>query len=289
MSSYSIEHTCPDKCNSCFQNAKEQNSLFTTLSLVKGERFHIKGLDFAEILFLHTGKIQIEYHKPNFVLSILQGEMILLSEKTEAEFKILEDSIALFMRIENYDSICRNTLLSNSPSYLNSVDFLKPFLLSVDHTLICLSEVLISLIKKGINCLYYQGLIRKTVFFLFEMSYTKEQVTNFFYPILTRGFKFKNFIYNNYKQVPTVIELIELSKLSRSAFYKIFKEEFGLPAKKWLVQKKMALIAEKFKDDQLTIKEIMFDVGFDNHSQFTRFCKTNFGDTPSNLIRKYRV
>ena len=290
MSSYATtEHTSPDKCSSCYQNANEHSSLFSALSFVKGDSFHIKGLESAKILLLYRGKIQIKYHNPNFVLLIRQGEMILLPEKVDADFNILEDGIALFMKIDNYESICKSTFLINSPYYLNSVDFLKPFLLNIDHTLINLSEVLISLIKRGVNCLYDQGLIRETIFFLFEMSYTKEQVTNFFYPILTRGFKFKNFIYNNYKQVPTVKELIELSKLSRTAFYKMFKDEFGLPAKQWLVQKKMSLITEKFKDDQLTIKEIMFETGFDNHSQFTRFCKTNFGDIPSNLIRKSRV
>lgn len=193
------------------------------------------------------------------------------------------------MKVDNYDSICKITLLDNSPSNLNGSGFLKPSLLNIDESLIKLSEILLNLIKRGINCLYYQGLIRETIFFLFEMSYTKEQVTNFFYPILNPGFKFKNFIYNNYKQAPTVNELIELSRLSRTAFYKMFKEEFGLPAKKWLVQKKMSLIIEKFKDDQLTIKEIMFETGFDNHSQFSRFCKTNFGEIPSNLIRKFRL
>lgn len=86
----------------------------------------------------------------------------------------------------------------------------------------------------------------------------------------------------------TVNELIDKSKLSRTSFYKLFQTEFGQTAKQWMIAQQVDAIRTKLKDQHLSLKDIMFDTGFDNPSQFTRFCKANLNDTPTNLLKIFR-
>lgn len=166
MASYCTNQNRQNKCESCLHCAKERKSVFTKIDFFKGESFSVKALNSAEILFVHKGRIQLRYNDSSSVLLIREGEMVLLSEKVGAVVNVLEDGLALFMKFDNYESICRSTLLDSSPSFNSSTTFLRPSQLCVADTLRSLSEVLINLIDEGVYCSYYQGLMRETVFFL---------------------------------------------------------------------------------------------------------------------------
>lgn len=53
-----------------------------------------------------------------------------------------------------------------------------------------------------------------------------------------------------------------------------------------MIRKKSEAILLRLSEPEASIKEIMFDFGFNSASQFNRFCKQYLGDNPSSLVHK---
>ncbi len=110
MPSYPTALNAHDKCEACLHRANNYDSIFDATTFVKGERLPVKGLDCSKILLLYKGKIQMKCQDSKSVLLIRQGEMTLFLEKITTELDVLEDGVALFMKVDNYDSICKITI-----------------------------------------------------------------------------------------------------------------------------------------------------------------------------------
>ncbi len=74
--------------------------------------------------------------------------------------------------------------------------------------------------------------------------------------------------------------------MSRSTFDRKFKENFGLTPHKWIEVQTSVLITRKAAEPNVTIKDIMYEIGVYNSSQFTQLCKRLCGVKPSQLIRR---
>lgn len=143
---------------------------------------------------------------------------------------------------------------------------------------------------EGVMNRYLSDLKGEELFFLLFASYRKEELARLFRPVMTKYYRpnFRNIITANQAKVRTVKELIELTKVSKTVFYRRFFEEFGMPAKQWLQQKQLERISFKATFPGMTTKKLMIDSGFKSAPQFHTFCKHNFGLTPCELIRRSR-
>ncbi len=124
------------------------------------------------------------------------------------------------------------------------------------------------------------------LYIIFNNYYTKEECVNLFYPIVKRDSKFKSFILDNYKVSVTIEELVQKANMSRSTFDRTFKENFGTTPLKWIDIQTRILIMRKAAEPNVTVKDMMYDVGVYNPSQFTQLCKRLCGVTPSKLIHR---
>ena len=76
------------------------------------------------------------------------------------------------------------------------------------------------------------------LFFTFITYYTKNQVTDFFRPLVSTEISFRDFVENNYMEVDGNAEkLIQYSGMKRGIFIKTFKEEFGTTPKAWMTER----------------------------------------------------
>ncbi len=123
------------------------------------------------------------------------------------------------------------------------------------------------------------------LFHLFSRYYSKEERVNLFHPVLVRNSKFKTFILDNYNVSVTIEELAQKANMSRSTFDRNFKENFGTTPHKWFEIQTRIIIMRKAAEPDVTVKDMMYEVGICNASQFTQLCKRLCGMAPSQLIR----
>lgn len=115
--------------------------------------------------------------------------------------------------------------------------------------------------------------------------YTVEECTALFYPVIGMNTKFENFILDNYKINTSIEELVEKANMSRSTFDRKFKETFKMTPLKWIEDQVSRVIISKASEPNVTVKDMMYEVGIYNQSQFTNLCKRLLGVAPSQLIR----
>lgn len=276
------------ECKSCPYLVEQKDSIFNVIEKFSGDKTHLTKLSHKNILIVNKGRVRLNYadESGSFVMS--NHEMIFLTENPNLELTFIEDSTLLFIRFDSYGVVCKDTKLDSYLSGEKNAGYITPTYLPMLTSFRRLAIVAERLFSKKLLCSYYQKVTRDSFLFLLDMFYSENQLVSFFAPILNKEFKFKNFILKTYKPGMTVKELIEQSKLSRSSFYELFQAEFGETAKKWMVARQVEAIRTKLKDSSLSLKDIMFDTGFDNPSQFARFCKSNLNDTPTNLLRILR-
>lgn len=268
---------------------KINNSIFNITRYKEGQKQSNYKTSISKILFLYKGQIKVFFNDLNESILLEEDKMLFLPEDTNIRIEGIQSSLSVVMKIENYDILYRQANLTRIT--LEDLESKKNSLTSlpIKTILKSLSNILIELTEQEIIHINYQELMRRMIFTLIDIIYSKEEVINFFYPIINKGLLFRNYILNSYTKTSTVNDFIQASGLSRTTFYKTFKEEFGISAKQWLIKQKMDYILDRFKDRSIPLKEIMLDAGFETHSQFTRFCKTNFNHTPSELISAYRT
>jgi AraC-like DNA-binding protein len=132
----------------------------------------------------------------------------------------------------------------------------------------------------------YIDLKYKEFLCILKNYYTQEEVTNFFKQFEVRDGSFSDFVMKNYTRVKNVKQLAALSSYSLSAFKRHFHIDFGQSPYQWMKKQKAINIYHDIRNSDMNFSEICNQYDFTALSQFTTFCKTHFGETPSDLRKK---
>ena len=143
-------------------------------------------------------------------------------------------------------------------------------------------------LRNGINCEHLHEIKQKELFLIFKWFYPKEELARLFYPMVGKSVDFKAQVMENYPRAASVEDLARLSGMSRSRFDARFKEVFGMPAGQWMLKQKARYVLHALSLPGTTISDIIFRYGFNSPSQFTRFCRQQFGCTPTRLAAGMR-
>jgi AraC-like DNA-binding protein len=146
-------------------------------------------------------------------------------------------------------------------------------------------ESLVYYIQQGVNCEHFHEMKQQEMFLILRWFYTREQISELFWPLIGNSLDFKALILENHNKVTNVNELAELARMSRSSFDETFKKEFGVPAGKWMSQRKAQRVLHYMSEPGATLSDIMIKLDFSSPSHLTRFCKQHFGRTPSEIMQ----
>ncbi len=80
---------------------------------------------------------------------------------------------------------------------------------------------------------------------------------------------------------PSLGELASLSVLSRTYFFRVFKETTGIRLQDYLIQTRLNKAKILLNDANLKIKQIAYKVGFRNPDYFCRLFKKKTGVSPT--------
>lgn len=85
------------------------------------------------------------------------------------------------------------------------------------------------------------------------------------------------------------IEMADVLAMSTTYFSRRFQQEFGVTFYKWTLSQKAKYVRHKLTSPNVTISDIIHELGFTSPSHFNKFCKSEFGSTPTQLIRHLRM
>lgn len=255
---------------------------FHYIELPKSAYEESRILEQNAIVFMIDGSCSFSYDQ--YVNRIFfAGEMIFFPKSAIVTGLVLENSKFLYMTFDMPLDIYDRQYIQQQWEIASviSYDFTP---LKMNYTIGVFVNSWVYLMKNGGCCPELHELKHKEIFIILRLFYTKEQLAEFFYPIIGKCFDFRNFVLDNYANCNRLNELIELSNMCPNAFMKKFKNEFGVTAYQWMLKQMCQKIIHKASQPRATIKEIMIEIGVDSPTHFNRICKRHFDKTPKELI-----
>ncbi|GEM_PF-2685935 len=240
------------------------------------------------LVFVIKGNARLMFENGNDSCNVKKGDVFTLSKGTLYHLDVLEYAIFLSLHIrmgknipEHFFSISENQIVKKTKHSCFSK-------LKMNSHLWNLADTILSVLN-NFSAQSYEYFTVKLFEFcnIIKAGYNMQEATNFFFPVITEDKTFTDFVMKNYLEVTTVKELVKLSPYSLSVFKRRFWNSFGDTPYQWMKRQKAKRMFYLIKYSKLTFSEISYRMGFSSLSQFTAFCKTNLGNSPS-IIRKKR-
>jgi AraC-like DNA-binding protein len=147
-------------------------------------------------------------------------------------------------------------------------------------------DLLVLYLQKNLSCAHLHEIKHQELFLILHTQYPKEDLANLFYPIIGKSFDFRSLIMDNYLKIHHIDELAHLSGMGRTNFDNKFKEEFGTSPHQWILKQKAKHVRNSLAEPDSTFSDVMRKYNFNSATHFTRFCKQQFGCTPTELVRQ---
>ena len=272
----------------CDGYAKNEYVIFRQLVLSENKTFKRKFLHETIIVFVVKGILELENINGD-KQCISGGMMFLLPKNFDLHFRVVERVEAVLCTFTADINLCSRFSLKQLVKYIprRKNDYIL-YSLSMDNRVKMFVDMLRTSIGDGILCKHYQKIKREELLIYLRVGYYKEQLAQFFYPILSQDLDFKDFVLANYKKVKDVKDFAVKANMSLSTFNRYFKASFNETAQKWLLTKKAENVMEDIIMTDMTFYEISDKYHFSSSAYFAAFCRRNFNATP-NEIRKKRM
>lgn len=268
----------------CYDNGK--NPLVKILKLNHGERSSIN-LSANEIVFIMEGRVvcaPCEHPEKEFC----KGQLIFLPAGDQLYYRASDMSVVLILRLIDSIHLCSNLNIKNLHSRMKERK--KPdslFPLEINDRLRHFAQGLIDIWQDGLRCKFFLRAEIAKLLNMLPIYYSKDELSRFFYPILSPDTTFSEFVRMNYLKYPTVNELSAAMNMTTQQFTRRFRTVFGQAPYVWMQEQKAHLVFGEICRSNKPLKEIAANYGFNDQANFNRFCKTFFETTPGR-IRKSR-
>lgn len=143
-----------------------------------------------------------------------------------------------------------------------------------------------SAINDGLKCRNYFEVKIKELFYLLRAYYSKDQLYNLFYAVVSPDTQFSDYVFTNYRKHKTVAQLAASMNLSHSGFARKFQKVFRQPPYKWMMEQKCEAIFVELAQGSKNLKQISSEFGFLSQTQFNDFCKEKWGKPPGAIRKK---
>ncbi|SFU52617.1 AraC-type DNA-binding protein [Pustulibacterium marinum] len=147
----------------------------------------------------------------------------------------------------------------------------------------------LSLLKKELDDSDNNYILIKTILKVVLLELIKFQRAGFINYELNqkRVYSFLNLMEQHYKTHQNATYYANRLNISEKRLNQILKEKLGKTAKQIIQQRLLTEIKRMLQTDELTVKEIAFQLHFQSLSNFTRFFKRHAGITPSDYKKQY--
>ncbi|MCI1719920.1 MAG: hypothetical protein LKM37_02685 [Bacteroidales bacterium] len=265
---------------SCVNYVTNKAIGFSIHMLLKGDIFAIPDKTENYIVFLTSGKLELNFEKVG-VRELNSEEMVLIPLNSDGNGKVLENSSFVLLAFDNeHLNLCDkfsidDVLSSVAPEdeFSRALPIYPPMQSVLDSVNFFLSN--------NISCIHLHEIKQKEAFLILRAFYTKEENASLFAALLHGNrIKLPEFVRINYLKVKTAEELATRYGLDFDEFTRKFKESFGMEPQKWMDKKKAELISGELKIVDIPFENISKKFLFNTMEEFNKFCILNIGKTP---------
>ncbi len=239
-----------------------------------------------EILFMIRGSADISFEGLGAGGRVKKGEFVFLPAGSRVACNIAGDSAVLVVRIP--DSFPECPVFTMNKTMSNVAIHRDPRVIHVlkSHRRIrsFISDLLVSL-EDGFLCRHFLEGEANRLLYLITAYYSEQERVKFFSRILTPDIRFSEFVRINHMKYRTIADLSEALCMTPQAFSNRFKKVFGMTPHKWTQQEKARQIYLDICRSDMPLKEIAIKYDFPLSSNFFRFCKQTFGESPGSIRR----
>ena len=216
---------------SCTNYAEEFNKVFTLMEIPEGHTVERRFLNTTFLVILLQGDIEIRYEIDKYFTPQL-GDMFLLPKNKQITTFARKATTLLLCSFANDLKLCLRFSIQQLSHFISESTCQNPYCLKLDIRLQSFFSLLVDCLKEGLGCMHYHQIKRDELFLYLLAGYTKEELAQFFYPILGRDLDFKDFILTNSHKIFDVKDFATQANMSLSTFNRRFKETFNDTAKK---------------------------------------------------------
>ncbi len=244
----------------------------------------VRTISYHALVFQLEGETHISWGKYKDV-KVSAGEMYFLPRGAEVSSYIVGSASFLVaiinrsMTSKELDDLRKMRVYETFAKYQFKPMVMHPSMLR-------LAESVRDYLVSGVNCSHLHVAKFSELYVVLHWYYSQADNAQLFYPMVGGAVsEFRNFILDNFRITTSIDELVAKSHMSRSTFDRKFKETFATTPLKWIGEHTRQLIVSKASEPNVTVKDMMYEVGIYNSSQFTKLCKRLCGVTPSKLLR----
>lgn len=236
------------------------------------------------IFFLMRGEVMVNSNEyPGTVFRA--GQFILQPMGTKADYHVLDTMECVLFMFERPQKVCderydKKVALAEGGQHLS---FPHPKIMDMCPSLLIFMNGLKGYLMDDLLCSGFLKAKQTELVYLLNCYYTLKDLAAFYSPLFRINKSFEYFVLQNYKKVKDVEAFARLGGYSTPTFRRIFKDTFGEPVYQWLLKKKCEDIQNDLLNSSFSISSISEKYGFESLSNFSHFCRTNFGKSPRTL------
>lgn len=264
-------------CGSCPEYRKH---IFKYRSFPKGLLIPRERCLQNTLYFLLKGAVQVNSEEHPGTI-IREGQFILQPIGSKVEFKILEPTECILYLFERPVNVCNERF--NKGANMSENFRSEAIVMNMCAPLLNFMEGLRTYLNDDLLCAGFLTAKRTELVYLLNCYYTLKELAAFYSPIYRYSKSFRYFVMQNYMKAKDVESFAQLGGYSTPTFRRLFKETFGEPAYQWMLKKKCEDIQNDLTTTELSISEICYKYGFESLSNFSHFCRANFGMSPRAL------
>lgn len=235
------------------------------------------------LLFLMGGCCQIKTSETGVPIKISAGELFFITAGSCFQAVGAPEGECILLHFTEF-SFCENlTLQGLAQQTVLKEPQLGPF--PIAAPLAAFLRNMIFYTDNQINCSHLQQIKQDECFILMRICYTKEILAQVFAPLLCdKNLLLKMKIQRFAAQTHTIAELAARCEMTEITMKRKIPVLFGISAHQWMLRQRNRQILFDLRNGH-TPKEICFTYNYSSLSNFTAYCKRQFGFTPSQIIR----
>ena len=273
----------------CFNYSRSDQPLAELITVPAGDKGDLP-IRTNEIVFFLEGGLHFIFsdfleHKGT------KGQMLLLPAGGRYYYEAFEKTVILVFRITKPIQVCEKLSIAKFYKHYfgkqqNSSEQYEPYYstLAMNQRIWYFVEGVVNCLNDGIRCRNYFNTVIKEFILMLSVYYSEDDICRFFCRItINEDTTFAEHVRRQWHIYKNVKEIAESMWMTPRKFSAKFKEVFGQTPYSWMKGKRAKLIEKELTTTDKQIKQIAFEQGFDNKSQFTKFCTKELGANPSEI------
>jgi AraC-like DNA-binding protein len=279
-----------DEHLSCGQYDHSGNPGIEVVKMLKGNRGKLS-VKTNEIIFVVEGKVKF-YFRELPAYEGVKGQAMFIPVSEEYAYDVLADAMLVIFRLTQPITLCSNYSIER----LYGLKDIKPHVgrevpghnrkigtLEINSRLWNFLNWIIDCVEDGLKCRCWVELKIREFLLVLRAYYPKEELHDFFYLILSGDTAFSEYIRLYWQRFHSVKDMAASLNMTDKQFTKHFVAVFGQTPYRWMTARKAEIVYADITSTNKLFKEISVDRGFGSDTQLTRFCRLQFGNTPTGL------